>query len=136
LGTGPRENYVRPAIDPMLRSAAVRCGHRTVGVVLTGTQSDGASGLSALSLCGGMTVVQDPHDAAFPEMPMTALNRGRPHHVERLARMPLLLEQLVHQPASEALPVPEQIRFKAAVAKNGNSSMSYTDRLARRSILS
>jgi two-component system chemotaxis response regulator CheB len=52
-----------------------------MGVVLTGTLGDGASGLSAPNLCGGMTVVQDPRDAAFPDMPLTALNRTRPDHV-------------------------------------------------------
>ena len=62
---GLRENNVRPSIDPMLRSAAVRCGERTIGVVLTGNQSDGASGLGALNRCGGITVVQDPRVAAF-----------------------------------------------------------------------
>src|SRR5215469_12032383 len=115
LGSGPRENNMRPAIDPMLRSAAVCCGNRTVGVVLTGTQSDGASGLWALSRCGGMTVVQDPRDAAFPEMPMAALNRGRPYHVVRLAQMPALLDRLVHQPAGEAVPAPEEIRLEVKV---------------------
>src|SRR5215831_7030490 len=64
LGMGPLENNMRPAIDAMLRSAAVSCGNRAIGVVLTGTQSDGASGLWALSRCGGMSVVQDPRDAA------------------------------------------------------------------------
>jgi two-component system, chemotaxis family, protein-glutamate methylesterase/glutaminase len=105
----------------MLRSAALSCASRAVGVVLTGTQSDGASGLWALSRCGGMTVVQDPCDAAFSEMPMAALNRGRPCHVVRLAQMPALLYQLVHQPAGEALPVPERIRFEVEVAKSGYS---------------
>ena len=54
LGSGPRENNSRPAIDPMLRSAAVCCCHRTVGVVLTGTLGDGASGLWAVASAGGI----------------------------------------------------------------------------------
>src|SRR5262249_12167237 len=48
LGHGPRENNARPAIDPMFRSAAGCCGSRTIGVVLTGTMGDGASGLWAV----------------------------------------------------------------------------------------
>jgi two-component system chemotaxis response regulator CheB len=136
LGTGPRENNARPAIDPMLRSAAVCCANRAIGVVLTGTQSDGASGLLALSRCGGTTVVQDPEDAAFPEMPVAALNRGRPYHVVALAQMPALLCRLVHQPAGEPLLVPEQIRFEVDVARNGHAGMSDMDRFGRRSVLS
>src|SRR5262245_17148463 len=68
-GSGARENNARPAIDAMLRSVALCCGPRMVGVVLTGTLSDGASGLWAVDQCGGITVVQDPQDAAFPDMP-------------------------------------------------------------------
>src|SRR5262249_17002089 len=115
------ENNMRPAIDAMLRSAAVSCGNRTIGVVLTGTQSDGASGLWALSRCGGMSVVQDPHDAAFSEMPMAALKRGQPYHIVRLAQMPALLCRLIRQPAGEVLPIPERIRFEDKVARNGCS---------------
>jgi two-component system, chemotaxis family, protein-glutamate methylesterase/glutaminase len=66
LGNGPRENNARPAIDPMFRSAAVCCGARAIGVVLTGTLRDGASGLWALKQSGGITVVQDPNDALHP----------------------------------------------------------------------
>src|SRR4051812_10151447 len=97
LGHGARENNTRPSIDPMLRSAAVCCGPRTIGVVLTGTMSDGASGLWALSQCGGISVVQDPADAAFSEMPLSALNRMQPDHVVKLVDLPALLRNLVRE---------------------------------------
>jgi two-component system chemotaxis response regulator CheB len=135
LGIGPRENNARPAIDPMLRSAALCCGHRTVGVVLTGTQGDGASGLWAISQCGGATVVQDPHDAAFPEMPLNALNRSLPQHVVRLADLPALLEKLVHQPAATPLPPPPRLTYEVAVARSGRYIMDEMDRIGRRSVL-
>jgi two-component system chemotaxis response regulator CheB len=48
LGSGPRENRARPAIDPMLRSAAVCCCTRTIGVILTGALGDGAAGLFSM----------------------------------------------------------------------------------------
>jgi len=123
LGIGPRENNARPAIDPMLRSAAVCCGYRTVGVVLTGALSDGASGLSALTLCGGITVVQDPNDAAFPEMPRTALKRASPDHVAHLDQMPALLDRLVHQPAGEPVAASAAARKAVEIARSGGAIM-------------
>ncbi|MBV9262668.1 MAG: chemotaxis protein CheB, partial [Pseudolabrys sp.] len=110
LGHGARENNSRPAIDPMLRSVALCCGPRVIGVVLTGTLGDGASGLWAVDQCGGVTVVQDPSDAAFADMPINALNRLRPDHVVTLAAMPRLLSSLVMQPAGKAMPVPESVK--------------------------
>lgn len=135
LGTGPRENNARPAIDPMMRSAAVCCGHRTIGVVLTGTQGDGASGLWALKQCGAITVVQDPRDAAFPDMPLNVLDRFRPDHVVELAEMPLLLDHLVHQRIGQAVPAPPNIAFEVQVARQGQAAMEDMDRLGRRSAL-
>src|SRR5215472_8960145 len=119
LGEGPRENNARPAIDPMLRSAAVCCNSRTIGVVLTGTLGDGASGLWAVRHAGGITVVQDPQDAAFAEMPLAALNRAKPSHVARLADMPALLESLVRQPVAAPRPVPRSVRYEVEIARNG-----------------
>lgn len=136
LGIGPRENNVRPAIDPMLRSVAVCCCGRAIGVVLTGTMGDGASGLHAISECGGTTVVQDPHDAAFPEMPLNALNQTTPDHIIHLSDIPKLLESLVRQPAAAARPVPDNIKYEVEIARTGRASMSEMDRLGRRSTLS
>jgi len=105
-------------------------------VVLTGTLGDGASGLWTLGHLGGMTVVQDPRDAAFPEMPLTALKRARPDHIAPLEKLPTLLESLVHQPTGEPRPVPETVRYEVEIARSGRESMDDMDRIGRRSVLS
>jgi two-component system chemotaxis response regulator CheB len=118
-----------------LRSVAICCGPRAIGVVLTGTLNDGASGLWAIEQCGGLAVVQDPSDAAFPDMPMNALNRVKPNHVVTLAAMPKLLAALSAQPAGALMPVLESIKFEVEIAKGRPSSMEEMDRLGRRSVL-
>jgi two-component system, chemotaxis family, protein-glutamate methylesterase/glutaminase len=135
LGEGPRENNARPAIDAMLRSAAVCCGSRVVGAVLTGTLGDGASGLWAIHQAGGVTVVQDPKDAAFAEMPLTAVNRAKPDHIVSLADLPALLTSLTHQPAGETKPLPPGAKFEVEIARNGHSGMDKMDAFGRRSAL-
>jgi len=69
---GAKENFARPAIDPLFRSAAAELGARTIGVVLTGLLDDGAAGLEAIRACGGATLVQDPSDAFAKDMPLNA----------------------------------------------------------------
>jgi two-component system chemotaxis response regulator CheB len=135
LGHGSRENNCRPAIDPMMRSVAAGCGHRAIGVLLTGTLNDGASGLWAIKQCGGITVVQDPSDAAFPDMPLNALSRLQPDHVVKLAALPKLLNSLVYQSAGSPMPVPESIKFEMEIARGEPSTVEAMDRLGRRSPL-
>ena len=135
LGAGARENNVRPAIDSMLRSAAVCCGFRAIGVVLTGTLGDGAAGLWTLRQAGGITVVQDPRDAAFSEMPLTALNRAEPEHVVGLADMPALLDNLVLQPAGQPRPIPRSLKCEMEIARCGDGNMDEMDAIGRRSVL-
>jgi two-component system, chemotaxis family, protein-glutamate methylesterase/glutaminase len=135
FGHGPRENSARPAIDPMFRSVALCCGASAIGVVLTGMLGDGAAGLLALKQCGGVTVVQEPSDAAFSEMPMNALQQSQPDHVVTSAALPALLKKLVQLPAGKPVPASERLRFEVEIARGRHSEMSEMDRIGRRSVL-
>ena len=135
LVRGPVVNRARPAIDPLFASAADAYGPRLVAVVLSGMLDDGTEGLRWVKARGGVTVVQDPHDAAFPEMPLAALNRAKPQQVVGLAEMPTLLHRLVHQPASQRVPAPDAVRLEVEIARSGHSSMSDMEKIGRRSVL-
>lgn len=135
LGSGPRENNSRPAIDPMLRSVAACCGSRSVGVVLTGTLGDGASGLWSVAECGGCTVVQDPKDAAFSDMPVNALARVKPDHILALAEMPAVLDRLARRAAGTRAPVPPRLSTELNIARGAHLPIHEMDQIGRRSAL-
>lgn len=92
---GPRENMSRPAVDPLFRSAAVVHGPHVIGVILSGTLDDGTSGLLAVKRCGGVTIVQDPEDALYREMPQSALDLVETDHCVPLEDMAELLVGLI-----------------------------------------
>lgn len=76
LDGGPREHFTRPAVDPLLRSMAASYGSASVGVILTGTGSDGVAGLLALKRAGGISLAQDPDEAPHRSMPVTSILRN------------------------------------------------------------
>ena len=88
LSTEAPVRHSRPSIDVMLMSAAASYAHRTVGVVLTGANSDGALGLRRVADVGGLPVVQDPATAEMPVMPQAAIDavpQARVFSLERIA---------------------------------------------------
>jgi two-component system, chemotaxis family, protein-glutamate methylesterase/glutaminase len=66
--------FSRPSIDVCFESAADAYGERVVGVVLTGANADGATGLAMIRRRGGLALIQDPATAERPEMPQAALD--------------------------------------------------------------
>lgn len=73
LSTDPPVRYSRPSIDVTFVSAADEYGRRTIGIVLTGANQDGAAGLKRIADRGGHAIVQEPASAESSIMPQAAL---------------------------------------------------------------
>lgn len=67
---------IRGTIDIFFRSLAAECGPNAVGVVLSGTASDGTHGLTAIKGEGGITFAQDTRSAKYDGMPASAIAAG------------------------------------------------------------
>jgi two-component system chemotaxis response regulator CheB len=105
---GPTENGVRPAVDPLFRSAARSFGRRVIGVVCSGSLDDGTAGLAAVKAGGGIAIVQDPDEATAPGMPRSALASVKVDHILPVAEIARLVAALVQEqvPAGQpSLPV-------------------------------
>jgi len=82
LDVGPRlslsvdapVHFSRPAIDILFESAADLFGERTLGILLSGANADGAQGLAAIDQAQGLCIVQAPDSASSPTMPLAALS--------------------------------------------------------------
>ncbi|HEX7595498.1 MAG TPA: chemotaxis protein CheB [Gemmatimonadaceae bacterium] len=73
LTTEEAVRFSRPSIDVMFSSAADTYRSETIGVVLTGANEDGASGLAHIVKRGGRALIQDPKTAEIPIMPDAAI---------------------------------------------------------------
>ena len=76
LNDGPAENFCRPAVDPMLRSAVAACGGRVLAAILTGMGQDGLAGCRALAAAGGTVLAQDEASSVVWGMPGAVARAG------------------------------------------------------------
>jgi two-component system chemotaxis response regulator CheB len=81
LSHGAPENFCRPAVDPMLRSATAACNGRVLMVMLTGMGHDGLAGTTALIAAGGTAIAQDAATSVVWGMPGAIAQAGLCHLV-------------------------------------------------------
>ncbi len=87
LNSNPREHALRPAADPLFRSAALAFGKYCVGMVLSGLGHDGTAGIKVISEFGGTILIQDPKSSIARYMPQAAIDSGVKHQVTPLEKM-------------------------------------------------
>jgi two-component system, chemotaxis family, protein-glutamate methylesterase/glutaminase len=88
---GPKENNARPSINTLFRTAASAYGSRVAVIILTGNLNDGTVGLWEIKRHGGITIVQDPSEAAAPSMALSAIENVEIDHIVGVDEMARLL---------------------------------------------
>lgn len=81
----------RMPIDAFLRSLAEDRGEQSIGIILSGTGTDGTLGLRAIIGAGGISLVQEPATAKYDGMPASAIQAGYATHVIAPDKMPEVL---------------------------------------------
>ena len=95
LTMDPPENFCRPSVDPMLRSAAAVCEGRVLVAMLTGMGRDGLDGTKRVVEAGGAAIAQDEASSVVWGMPGAIAQAGLCHAVLPLPKIaPRLLEML------------------------------------------
>jgi len=109
----PGAKDIRAPIDHFLRALATQDGRQVVGVILSGSGSDGAQGLKAIKAAGGITFAQDQESARYPSMPASAVAEGCVDFVLPPDQIGKELGRLAVHPYL-ATPEPEATEEKAA----------------------
>jgi two-component system chemotaxis response regulator CheB len=88
-------HFVRPSADLLFESVAASYKERAIAVVLSGTGSDGSTGVKAIKKMGGTVIVQDEKSSQFFGMPGAALQTGSVDFILPLDEIPSALLTLV-----------------------------------------
>jgi two-component system chemotaxis response regulator CheB len=87
LNQEPPENWCRPAVDPLFRSAAEFFGSRVLAMVLTGMGEDGRRGCEQVHSKGGQIFVQDEASSVVWGMPGAVARAGLAREILPLAEL-------------------------------------------------
>ena len=95
----PPENFCRPAVDPMLRSAASACKGRVLAVMLTGMGHDGLAGTKAVIAEGGTAIAQDEASSVVWGMPGAIAQAGLCHAILPLPQIARRVREILEMRA-------------------------------------
>ncbi len=130
----------RVTIDLFFRMLAQAFGQRSVGVILSGTGSDGAIGIKHIRAQGGVTIAQDPNEAEHNSMSLMAIETGMIDWVLPVAAMPAKLMEFVRNERRMKLPPeilePTEPGAKATNAPGGETVADETPALEDETALS
>ncbi len=115
LSLGPKEQHHRPCINVLFRSAALAYGEQVAGVILTGELDDGTAGLWEVKRRGGIAIVQNPEEATFPSMPVSALREVEADYIIGVRVMGELLARLARDGARHKGPEIEATNMKPEI---------------------
>lgn len=102
------QRRMRAPIDHFFRTLASTHDSHAIGVILTGTGSDGTLGLKEIKAKGGLIVVQDPNEAEFDAMPQSAIATGLVDRILPIAQIPEALIRFVRTEPQVPLPADGQ----------------------------
>lgn len=94
-------SYSRPSIDVLFESASDTYQSRLIGILLTGSNHDGANGIVTIKENDGITIAQDPNTAVMPTMPQSAIDTGKVDHILNLDAIPELLTSILKEDQSD-----------------------------------
>src|SRR5206468_4032956 len=76
---------------------------RVIGIILSGTLDDGNMGLKEVKAKGGLTIVQEPSEALFSDMPRNALTMAKPDLCLTVSEIGTKLPFLIQAPRAEKI---------------------------------
>ncbi len=100
-------------IDIFLRSLAEDMGKNSIGIILSGTGSDGSLGIRAIKEAGGMVMVQDDRSAKFDGMPRSSIATGIVDYVLPATKMPQELVNFIKHPY-----IKDSVKFEHVISKD------------------
>ena len=134
LTKGPAEGRWRPSIDVLFRSAAVSYSEHVIGIVLTGMLDDGTVGMQAIKKCGGVSIVQDPNEAVYPDMPQSVLHNTIVDFILPVSEMNEAIQHTINQRTIKGVTIPIELKAEAELIEKTATSIDEVSKLGEHSV--